>query len=57
MRDDFLFQVLPTEYLAAPDGLGFQVMPHLFIGVEFRAVRRQKKELELATLALLAFFD
>ncbi len=57
MRDHLLFQVLAAEYLAPTDGMGFQVMPHLFIGIEFRTVGRKVKELELAAIAGLALSD
>jgi len=34
-----------------------QVMPDLFIWVEFWAIRRQEEQLELAIVALLALLD
>ena len=57
MSYDFLLQILSAEYLAAPKAIGFQVVPYLFIWIEFRAVRRQKEKLQLATVTLLALFD
>ena len=57
VRDDFALQVFTTQDFAAPNRVGFQVMPNLFIGVEFRTIRRQEKELELNAVALLALLD